>query len=240
MSFVYRGEAAADRAWNTWDSVFPGDMIHLPLGLRVSFCAYAASRNAFTRFPPGAGVRLGPRTLDGACVRLDLSHAGTDLVMTWAKPEADAIVGDWRATQFGEWGLRFWPVVVLQAEGRGDVRWQHDETTGLVTARLDDRVVVVLGERKPLLVTRHASLDSLAAEYHDKGYFYLASRDAEGPVIALRYNLEETPAHRFAVAAKADAEAAQAAVEAALAGAAPSDAAPARHDGRGAGALDAV
>ncbi|MGH6720037.1 MAG: MGH1-like glycoside hydrolase domain-containing protein, partial [Alphaproteobacteria bacterium] len=169
--FVYRGEAAADRAWNTWDSVFPGDMIFLPLGLRVSFCAYAASRNAFTRFPPGAGVRLGPRTVDGACARLDLSHAGTDLVFTWSKPGADVALGAWTATRFGEWGLRFWPVVAVAVDGRDDIVWRDDDDA--VTTTIDDSHVALVGARAPLMVTRHANLDDLAAEYRAKGYFYL-------------------------------------------------------------------
>jgi putative isomerase len=237
---AYRGAADADRAWNTWDSVFPCDMIHLPLGLRVSFCAYAASRNAFTRFPPGEGVRLGPRTLDGACVRVDLGHAGTEIVFTWAKPDADAIVGTWRATRFGEWGLRFWPLVVLQADDGADLEWRHDEATGAISATREGRAIVVKGLRKPLMVTYHASIEALAAEYHDKGYFYLASRDARGSVVALRYNLEEMAEHRFAVVVKRGAAAAGQAASAALDGPAAASPAPARHEGRGAGALDAV
>lgn len=239
MRFVYRGAIDADRAWNTWDSVYPGDMVHLPLGLRVSFCAYAASGNAFTRFPPGAGVRLGPRTVDGACARLDVSHCGTDLRVTWSKPESRTVLGAWRATRFGEWGLRFWPVVALHVDGRDDIRW-HDED-GVVSAMIDGRHVAAVGAREPLLVTRHADLAALTAEYHAEGYFYLASRDANGPLVALRYNLEEMPACRFAVAVGDSADQSAAAARSALASDdAPKGPAPDLQTGRGAGALDAV
>ena len=37
------------RAWNSWDPEHPADMAYLPLGLRVGFCAYASSANAFSR-----------------------------------------------------------------------------------------------------------------------------------------------------------------------------------------------
>ena len=38
------------RHWNTWDSVYPLQMTHLPTGLRLTPCAYAASKARFTRF----------------------------------------------------------------------------------------------------------------------------------------------------------------------------------------------
>lgn len=239
-AFVYRGAIDADRAWNTWDSVFPADMIHLPLGLRVSLGAYAASRNAFTRFPPGQGVRLGPRTVDGACARLDLSHGGTDLTFTWAKPSAETVLAAWRTTRFGEWGLRFWVVLALHVDGRDDMVWAFDEATGAVTAEIGGRHVAALGVRAPLMVTRHADLDALAAEYHDRGYFYLASRDAEGSLAALRYNLEEMPDTRVAIAVGDTADQAMAAARAALDPPPVSGPAPDLHTGQGAGALDAV
>jgi putative isomerase len=238
--FVYRGAVDADRAWNTWDSVYPADMIHLPLGLRVSVGAYAASRNAFTRFPPGRGVRLGPRTVDGACARLDLEHAGTALTFTWSKPAPDVVLAAWRTTASGEWGLRFWLLLALHVDGRDDIVWRHDEDTGVVTATIDGRHVAAVGVRVPLMITRHADLDALAAEYHDKGYFYLASRDAEGPLVALRYNLEEMAESRVAIAVAASPAAALAAARAALEPRVPEGGDPALHTGREAGALDAV
>ncbi|MSP83444.1 MAG: hypothetical protein EXQ94_11090 [Alphaproteobacteria bacterium] len=84
------------------------------------------------------------------------------------------------------------------------------------------------------MVTFHSSLDALGEEYREHGYFYLASRDAKGPVAALRYNLEEMPRHRFAVAVGGIA-----AARAALAGEGPRGE-PARHQGSGAGGLDAI
>jgi putative isomerase len=227
---TYRGAIESSRAWNTWDSVYPADLVHLPSGLRVSFCAYAASRNAFTRFPPGEGVRLGPRAIDGARAALDLAHAGTEFAIAYEKVGDRAVVGSWRTRRFGEWGLRFWPMLVLQTEEGPDPEWCFDESSGVVSGR----GLTVVGERAPLLVTYHASLEALAEELRTRGYFYLASREARGPVVALRYNLEEMPSHRFAVTIGGEDEA-----RAALAAGGPAPE-PSRHAGRGAGALDAV
>ncbi|HEX3066381.1 MAG TPA: hypothetical protein VHQ39_12910, partial [Dongiaceae bacterium] len=69
---------AQARLWNSWDSEHPAAMRFLPLGLDLGFCAYAASKNAFTRFPSGApGISLGPRHIDGNGIALSLAHAGT-------------------------------------------------------------------------------------------------------------------------------------------------------------------
>ena len=47
--------AAAGRGWNTWASEWPAQFTHLPRGLTVTPCAYAASKNAFTDFASAAG-----------------------------------------------------------------------------------------------------------------------------------------------------------------------------------------
>ncbi len=190
------------RAWNSWDSDHPAEMSYLPLGLRITPCAYAASTNAFTRFPAGdAGVRLGPRGIDGEVLRLDLEHAGTVLTLGYDKPDPFTLRGSWEARRLGEWGLRFWVVLVLRlapptAEGRL-AEWRFDPETGVMTARSGPMEVIVRGERPPLLATFHESLEALRQEFEEKGYFYLDSRGEAGPVAALRYNLEEMPRFRF-------------------------------------------
>ncbi len=44
------------RAWNTWGRR-PAEMMFLPLGVRLTPVAYAASTRQATDFPPGAGAR---------------------------------------------------------------------------------------------------------------------------------------------------------------------------------------
>ncbi len=193
-----------ERAWNTWDGERPAEMVFLPLGLRVTPMAYAASTKKATFFPPGAGLRFGPRTTDASHVAMGLSHAGTTLDFEYDKPGPFDLVGRWKAIKLGEWGLRFWMVIALSSED--NVSWTYDPNTETLVAAFGHRHVAVKGLQAPLLVTAHESLAALAAEYEQHGYWHLASRAATGTVMALRYHLEEMPEFIFAVAIRDDAK----------------------------------
>jgi putative isomerase len=201
-------DISPERAWNSWDSEFPAEMVYLPLGLRVGIAAYASSRNAFTRFPAGApGLRLGPRTVDGESIGLEMVHAGTELSLGWQKPDARTVVGSWRAGRMAEWGLRFWVMVVLRLPqpGRPDLaEWRFDPETGEMTAEVKGAAVAVRGLRPPLQATFHDTLDDLKQEFETKGYFCLDSRGERGRVAVLRYHLEEMPSFRFAASVADD------------------------------------
>jgi len=91
------------RWWNSWDSEHPASMRFLPLGLDLGFCAYAASKNSFTRFPAGAsGIALGPRRIDGNGITLSLAHAGTELTLSYDKPDPFTLRGRWQAHKMAE------------------------------------------------------------------------------------------------------------------------------------------
>src|SRR5262245_14721118 len=197
----------AARAWNSWDSEHPAEMSYLPLGIRLTPCAYASSVNRFTRFPAGKGVVLGPRALDGNGVALTLAHAGTSLALSYDKPDALTLRGHWEAQHLAEWGLRFWIVLVLRWTPPGAdqaVEWRYDPESGELSATAGPHAIVIRGERLPLLATFHESLDALQQEYETKGYFCLDSRGERGRVAVLRYHLEEMPRFRFAAAIAAD------------------------------------
>ncbi len=225
------------RRWNSWDAEHPAAMRYLPLGLDLEFTAYAASRNSFTRFPAGAaGVRLGPRRIDGDGVELSLSHAGTDLTLAYDKPDPAVLRGRWKAGRLGEWGLRYWIVLTLTStEG---AEWRYDPETGELAAEIRGHHVVLRGERPPLLATFHADMAALAEEFESKGYFCLDSRGERGRFAALRYHLEEMPEFRFAVAVAEDRG--ETAKRAAAALAAPLRPVAEIQGGLHAGALDAV
>jgi putative isomerase len=243
-------------AWNTWRSELPAQMTYLPLGLTVTPCAYAASRNAFTTFPAGdAGVRLGPRAVRGESVALELSHAGTALSLRYDKPDPFTLCGAWRAQAMGEWGLRFWVMLCfrLAPPDRPEhlVEWRFDPASGALHAAHGASVAVALGERPPLMATFHESFEALREEFEAKGYFCLDSRGERGPVAVLRYHLEEMATFRFAVTVGNDRGLAEAAAGAALgmsqpraSGSASVDPLPVpalpAQQGRYAGALDAV
>src|SRR6266481_4495399 len=186
------------RFWNSWDSEHPASMRYLPLGLDLGFCAYAASRNSFTRFPAGAtGISLGPRRIDANGTALSLAHAGTDLKLSYDKPDAFTLRGHWQAGKMGEWGLRFWVMLALSSEDGAE--WRYDPRRGELAADLRGHRVLVTSERAPLMVTFHEDMAALATEYESEGYFYLDSRGERGRFAVLRYNLEEMPSLAFAI-----------------------------------------
>lgn len=232
------------RAWNSWDANHPAEMTYLPLGLRVGLCAYASSANAFTRFPAGSeGVRLGPRSLDGDAMRLDLAHAGTTLAVDYDKPDPFTLRGRWKAGRLGEWGLRFWVVLLVRLAppeaGGALAEWSYDPETGALSARHGPLHAVLRGTRVPLLATFHDSVEAVQAEFESEGYFYLGSRGVAGPVAALRYHLEEMPEFTFAVTLADDRDLAMARAAAVLAREGDAAVLP-RQDGAFSGALDAV
>ncbi len=225
------------RFWNSWDSEHPAAMRYLPLGLDLGFCAYAASRNSFTRFPAGApGIGLGRRRIDGDGIELSLVHAGTALALAYDKPDPFTLRGRWRAGNMAEWGLRFWVMLTLGSED--GVEWHFDPATSQLSAQIRGQHVVVLGERPPLLATFHDDIAALRGEYETKGYFCLDSRGEQGRFAVLRYHLEEMPS--FAFAAGIAETRAQAMLRAKSALEKPIEPLPEIHGGAYAGALDAV
>ena len=238
------------RSFDTWDVDHPTALVHLPTGLRVHVCAYSDRAGVFTRFPAGKGVRLGPRTLDGAAIDLVVAHEETELGLRFEQTGPDAARVRWWTERKGEWGLRFWVVVVVEAGAygnpRGDDLWPPVETEpGALGMRGPAGCACVLGVRPPLLTTFHSERNALRQEYEEHGYWYLESRRAEGPVAALRYNLEEMPEHCLAIGVAADADAALALARGALDPASGGESGPRPstsplHTGRYDGALDAI
>ena len=241
---------APGRSFDTWDADHPTALVHLPSGLRVHVCAYSDRAGVFTRFPAGKGVRLGPRTLDGAAVNLVVAHEETELGVRFEQTGPDAARVRWWTERKGEWGLRFWVVVAVEpgayGNPRGDDLWPPVETEpGALGMRGPAGCACVLGVRPPLLTTFHSEPNALRQEYEEHGYWYLESRRAEGPVAALRYNLEEMPEHCLAIGVAADADAALALARGALDPASGGESGPRPstlplHTGRYDGALDAI
>lgn len=188
------------RAWNSWTSEYPAEMSFLPIGLRLTPCAYASSINRFTRFPAGGGVALGLRAIDGSAIELTLDHGGTSLRLSYDKPDPLTLRGRWEALRLGEWGLRFWIMLVARWTPPGTetpAEWSYDPHSGELAAQSDGHRAAIRGERLPLLVTFHDSVDALQCEYETKGYFCLDSRGERGRVAVLRYHLEEMPRFAF-------------------------------------------
>ena len=231
------GGVALERAFGTWSSEHPLAMSYLPLGLTLTPVAYAASTGKATAFPAGASLRLGRHSADASLVEVALDHAGTQLDWRYVKSEPFSVQGGWSVTRFGEWGLRFWVCLALNAAD--GTAWQWDAAHGVAVIRIGHRYGVVLTDQAPLLVTGHADLAALGAELEQHGYFFLESRTDTGPLLALRFNLEEAPSARFGFAVGDDLSDALARARDALA-TEPDPAALPCQTGGGEGALDAV
>ena len=193
----------AAQAWNSWDSVYPAEFVHLPSGVRLAIAAYSAKTNRFTRFPPGPAVRLGPRTIGLERAALTLSHADTEIALELALDGEDRLVGRWSAQRFGEWGLRFWLLLGLRWEppaGGSAAIWHFDGRAAELTAEENGRTAVCRTAPMPLLATFHEDWAALRTEFESEGYFYLGSRGVAGRFAVLRFNLEENPAGRFDIA----------------------------------------
>jgi putative isomerase len=188
----------AHRAWNSWAADRYLEMSHLPLGVKVTPVFYAASIGKTTLMGPGSDIRLGRHEPDGSLIQASFSHGGTHLDWTCQKASAFGVAGSWRATKYGEWGLRFWVVLALsQADGAA---WHYDEESRTAWCTIGPRTVAIKAKHAPLLVTAHETLDALRSQYETNGYWYLASRGNEAKVLALRFNLEEAPENDFAIA----------------------------------------
>ena len=226
----------AASAWNTW-SERPGEMVFLPLGVRVTPVLYSTSIRRATVIIPPAEIRFGRHELAGETVEFEALHAGSRLGFSYRKSGSFNFAGEWEIREKKEWGLRFWIVLCLSAAGGEEVSYSADE--GAATVRVGTRTISLLARHTAVQVTGHDSVEALAEEMETNGYFDLGSRATTANVIALRFNLEMMPANRFA-AAVADSH--ELAVSQARAALRALDAPPgaALHTGRNAGALDAM
>lgn len=222
------------RAWNSW-SDRPGEMVFLPLGVRVTPVLYSSRTRKCARMEPRSDVmRLGRHALDGSVIEFEADLAGTTLAFATTKPDPFAFRGSWAATTSAEWGLRFWVTLAISAEDGTEVT--YDAAAGMALLRLGDRFVAVATAEAPVQVTGHADLDALCADFETHGYFYRDSRADKAPLLALRFNLEMMRQGAYAAAVADSAALAMAGARAALAAPAPA----AENEGAAAEALSAV
>lgn len=223
-------------AWNTW-SDRPGEIMFLPLGVRVTPVLYSTKLGRATTLRPPSEIRFGPRTLDGAAIAFEARHGGTRLEFAYGKTDPYSVAGRWTARERGEWGQRFWIVLCLSAEPGADVT--YDAAAGVATVTVEGRSVALAARVAPLMVTGHDSVADLSADLERHGYFDKRSRAVSARLIALRFNLESMPEAIFAAAVADTPLLAAGQARAALETGAPR-AARSLHGGRHAGALDAV
>ncbi|MDB5552094.1 MAG: putative trehalase [Rhizobium sp.] len=225
-----------DRAWNSW-SVRPAEMTYLPLGVHITPVLYSSrARRTSLIEPRNEPVRFGRHTIDNRLIELETDFAGTSLGFSTSASDPFAIRTTWRSPVLAEWGTRFWLTFAVWTDGGETVR--YDPATQAVTVTIDRRTIAIITDRAPIQVTAHESLDDLRSDFETNGYFYTATRGNQARVIGIRFNMEMMREGAYA-AAVADSEAL--AVERArnALGQRRADMV-AVHEGRNAGALDAV
>ncbi|MEO8241984.1 MAG: trehalase family glycosidase [bacterium] len=203
------------RAWNSW-SERPGEMVFLPLGVRVTPVLYSSRLRRCAKLEPRQDVmRLGRHTLDGSEIDFEADLAGTTVAFATTKPDPFAFRGSWAGKTSAEWGLRFWVNLAISTEDGTEVRFDAEEGVALV--QIGDRFVAVATADAPVQVTGHADLDALCADFETHGYFYRDSRSKSAPLLALRFNLEMMRQGTYSAAVADSADLAIAGARAALA-----------------------
>lgn len=226
----------AARAWNTWSNR-PGEMVFLPLGVRLTPVLFSSRAGKATTIRPGNDLTLGRHGINGEHVAFQTRYGGTHLDFSYDKADPWAFHGEWRCTRHGEWGLRYWVSICLSAENGAIAVF--DESEQVATIKVGTRHIAVATSTQPVQVTAHDSVAELVADFDANGYFYLGSRGNEAKALALRFELEMSKHTRFAAAvADSRALAIAKARDCLAAGAAAPDL-PSQ-TGRNAGALDAV
>ena len=223
-------------AWNTW-SDRPGEMVFLPLGVRVTPVLHSTSIRKATAIRPPSEIRFGGHGLHGEAVDFETAHGGTRLGFSYEKRDPFCIWGEWSVLASGEWGLRYSVVLCLSAESGEDVHYNSQD--GAASIAVGQRVVALVSRDAPVQVTGHNSVEALVGDLDAKGYFDASSRANSAKVIALRFNLEMMPREHFAATVADSRTQAVAKAKAALDAAARTPAAP-LHTGMNAGALDAM
>lgn len=186
------------RAWNSW-SDRPGEMVFLPLGIRVTPLLYSSRQRQCIKLEPRSDtLRLGRHSIDGSIIEFEADLAGTTLAFATTKPNPFAFRTTWTAPKTAEWGLRFWVNIAISAKDGTEAHF--DPTQNITLLKSGDRFTAIATAYPPVQVTGHESLDALCQDYAENGYFTRDSRATSAPVLALRFNLEMMRSGTYAAA----------------------------------------
>jgi putative isomerase len=244
-----------ERHWNTWDSVHPASLVHLPSRLSFRLAAYSARENRYHDFPAGQGVRLLEHTPDGGYVALELEHADTRIRMEVAKADPFALAARLTVLETGEWALRFWLLLAIGFLDRlptdpslVPARVRLERPTGaaryvdplLVRARWRSLRLCAVPAERPTYADLYEDLGELREELQHGGYYRPHAPQADGRWAVLRFNGQSQAVPRVAIACATDDEAAQRRAREVLASADELIEARAAEAGRGSAAARAV
>lgn len=221
------------RQWNTWDAKDPLCFVHLPTGLSLRFSLFSSADGRYRLAGQGGGLTLRAHASDGSFVRARIAHAGSEMELTYCKPDPHRVSVSLRFLKLGEWGLRFWAAleVGFQPLEGGPVPWRPDEPWMMV-----ENAEPMPPALPPKLLARHRSLfasvqsaeaavyggayeriESFAEDLNARGYYAPPRQEAEARWGVLRFNAQMHPEIRVAVALGTDSAMAAAAAATLLA-----------------------
>ena len=222
-----------NRQWNTWDAGDPLAMVHLPSGLCLRFSAFSSADGTYRLLGAGPGVKLLEHASDGRFIRARIAFAGSEMEVTYVKPNPHTVRARLRILRLGEWGLRFWLTleVGFLDFGGGPGPWRAGEPW--ITVENPEPMPPTA---PPRLMGRHRSLWASAAsadpavfggaygaietfqtDLRTRGYYAPPRAEAAARWGVLRFNAQMHPEIDVAVALGTDRLMAERAANAALA-----------------------
>lgn len=208
------------RQWNSWDAQDPLCFVHLPTGLSLRFSLFSSAEGRYRLAGQGPGVTLLEHASDGSFVRARIAHAGSEMALTYSKPDPHRVAVSLRFLKLGEWGLRFWAAleVGFQPLEGGPEPWRPDEPWVMV-----ENAEPMPPALPPKLLARHRSLfasvqsaeaavyggayqaiECFAADLNGKGYYAPPRVEPGARWGVLRFNAQMHPEIRVAVALGTD------------------------------------
>lgn len=221
------------RQWNSWDARDPLCLVHLPTGLSLRVSLFSSADGRYRLAGQGSGITLLEHTSDGAFIRARIAHAGSEMELTYRKPDPHRVAVTLRFLKLGEWGLRYWAAleVGFQPLEGGPPPWRAEEPW----MRVENAEPLPPG-RPPKLLGRHRSLfaavqsaepavyggaygaiETFAEDLNARGYYAPPRAEAGARWGVLRFNAQMHPEIRVAVALGTDSAMAEAGAAALLA-----------------------
>jgi putative isomerase len=226
-----------DRQWNSWDARDPLAMVHLPTGLCLRFAAFSSAEGRYRLLGQGPGVTLLEHASDGSFIRARIAHAGSEMELTYAKPNPHTVRARLRTLSLGEWGLRFWLAleVGFLDLGGGPAPWRPEEPWIAVEnaepmppaspPRLIGRhrsLWAAIGSDEPAVYGgAYADIDTFRDDLNLRGYYAPPRAEPAARWGVLRFNAQMHPDIRVTVALGTDRGMAEQGARAAIADAAP-------------------
>jgi putative isomerase len=223
-----------NRQWNSWDPSDPLAMVHLPTGLCLRFSAFSSAEGSYRLLGNGPGVRLLEHASDGRFIRAAISHAGSEMELTYVKPNPHTVCARLRVLSLGEWGLRFWLALEVGfcALGGGPAPWRLEEPWVAVdhpepmppaapprlTARHRSLWASVASAEPAVFGGAYAAIETFQTDLATRGYYAPPRAEAGARWGVLRFNAQMHPEISVAVALGTDRAMAETAADAGLAG----------------------